>query len=88
MFAVIVTTTIGSIVMKEALVCFSKLISNLDASVVANVHDEWQVEAYKNHAEEVGDLGVKAIRESGVRLSLNCPLDGEYKVGLNWSETH
>ena len=78
----------GSIVMKEALVCFSSLISNLDASVVANVHDEWQVEAYKNHAEEVGDLGVKAIRESGVRLSLNCPLDGEYKVGLNWSETH
>ena len=78
----------GAIVMKEALVCFSNLISNLDANVVANVHDEWQVEVYKDHAEEVGDLGVKAIREAGVRLFLNCPLDGEYKVGLNWSETH
>ena len=78
----------GAIVMIEALVCFSNLISNLDANVVANVHDEWQVEVYKDHAEEVGDLGVKAIREAGVRLFLNCPLDGEYKVGLNWSETH
>ena len=78
----------GAIVMKEALVIFSKLISNLDAAIVANVHDEWQVEAHRDHSEQVGELGVQAIREAGISLQLNCPLDGEYKIGNNWSETH
>ena len=78
----------GAIVMKEALVIFSKLISNLDAAIVANVHDEWQVEAHRDHSEQVGELGVQAIKEAGISLQLNCPLDGEYKIGNNWSETH
>ncbi len=78
----------GAIVMKEALVIFSKHISDMKANIVANVHDEWQVEAHQDIADLVGELGVKAIRESGDTLKLNCPLDGEYKVGNNWSETH
>ena len=28
------------------------------------------------------------LKEAGISLNLNCPLDGEYKVGNNWSETH
>jgi hypothetical protein len=36
----------------------------------------------------VGKLGVEAIIEAGKVLKLKCPLDGEYKVGDNWSETH
>ena len=36
----------------------------------------------------MGQLGVKAIVEAGKALRLNCPLDGEYKVGDNWKQTH
>ena len=80
----------GAIVMKQALVMFDKALSNnkLDAKFVCNVHDEWQVEALEAHAEQVGMLGVDAIIAAGKHLSLNCPLDGEYNVGRNWSETH
>lgn len=80
----------GAIVMKEALVIFRKCIQekNLDAKLVGNIHDEWQVEVKSEHAEEAGKLGVKAIIEAGISLELKCPLDGEYKIGDNWSETH
>lgn len=80
----------GAIVMKEALVIFDKKIKdkNLDAKFVANVHDEWQLEVREDQADLVGQLGVQAIREATCSLKLNCPLDGEYNVGRNWSETH
>ena len=78
----------GAIVMKQALVILDKNIKHLDAHFVANVHDEWQIEVRQDQADEVGRLGVEAIIEAGKVLKLNCPLDGEYKVGDNWSETH
>ena len=80
----------GSIVMKRALIIFDELIkeNNLLANCVANVHDEWQVEVLEEEAEQLGQLGVDAIRAAGVYYNLNCPLDGEYKIGGNWSETH
>jgi len=78
----------GAIVMKQALVLFVHYIRDLDAQCVANVHDEWQVEAREDQAEEVGKRGVQAIIDAGALFKLNCPLDGEYNVGRNWSETH
>ena len=78
----------GAIVMKKALVLLYEKIKDLDAHFVANVHDEWQIEVRKDQAEQVGQLGVEAIREAGEILELKCPLDGEYKIGDNWSETH
>ena len=80
----------GAVVMKKALVIFDKYIKlhELDAHFVANVHDEWQLEVKEEEAELVGQLGVKAIIEAGKALRLNCPLDGEYKVGDNWKQTH
>jgi DNA polymerase I-like protein with 3'-5' exonuclease and polymerase domains len=74
--------------MKQALVILNKKIAHLDAHFVANVHDEWQIEVRQDQADEVGRLGVEAIVEAGKVLKLNCPLDGEYKVGDSWSETH
>jgi DNA polymerase I-like protein with 3'-5' exonuclease and polymerase domains len=35
-----------------------------------------------------GELGVLSIREAGVELGLNVPLDAEYKVGKTWAQTH
>ena len=78
----------GAITMKQALVFFVHYIRDLDARCVANVHDEWQVEVREDQAEEAGKRGVQAIIDAGVLLKLNCPLDGEYNVGDNWSETH
>ena len=78
----------GSIVMKQALVILNKKIAHLDARFVANVHDEWQIECHESIADQVGKLGVDAIIEAGKVLNLNCPLDGDYNVGDNWSETH
>ena len=96
----------GAIVMKEALDIFLKYIRseslaqlrserggeviNINAHVVANVHDEWQVEVKeeKNSLDLVGYYGVHSIIKAGKNLKLNCPLDGEYKIGDNWSETH
>ena len=80
----------GAIVMKKALVIFDKYIKlhELDAHFVANVHDEWQLEVKEEEAKLVGQLGVKAIVEAGKALRLNCALDGEYKVGDNWKQTH
>ena len=80
----------GAIVMKQALIILDQKIKKhgWDAKFVANVHDEWQIECHLDDAVDVGKAGVQAIREAGCMLNLNCPLDGEYKVGDNWSETH
>lgn len=80
----------GAIIMKTALVLLYNQIKELklNAKFVANVHDEWQIEVIEDQAETVGNLGVKAIRDTQNVLNLNCPLDGEYKIGKDWSETH
>jgi DNA polymerase I-like protein with 3'-5' exonuclease and polymerase domains len=78
----------GAIIMKKALVLFVDSIKHLDAQCVANVHDEWQVECLEKDAEEVGQRGVQAIVDAGIYFDLRCPLDGEYKIGDNWSDTH
>jgi DNA polymerase I-like protein with 3'-5' exonuclease and polymerase domains len=78
----------GAIVMKVALIILNEKLKGLDASFVANVHDEWQIEAHQDIADKVGNLGVKSIEEAGNYLGLKCPLTGEYNVGNNWAETH
>jgi DNA polymerase I-like protein with 3'-5' exonuclease and polymerase domains len=80
----------GAVVMKRALVTLDNAIKekNIDAHFVANIHDEWQIEVDSNSADMVGCMGVDAIRQTANYYNLNCPLDGEYKVGRNWSETH
>jgi len=80
----------GAIVMKQAMVNLNQLIrlNTLDAHFVCNVHDEWQLEVKESVADSTGQLGVDAIRQAGEGLELYCPLDGEYKIGNNWSETH
>jgi DNA polymerase-1 len=78
----------GAIVMKKALVIFNEKLSNIDAHFVANVHDEWQLEVREDLADHVGKLGVQSIIEAGEFFKLACPLDGEYRIGNDWSETH
>ena len=80
----------GAIVMKKALVILSGKLqrSKVEHKIVANVHDEWQIECPSDKAEFVGRAGVNAIIEAGVHFNLNCPLNGAYNVGDNWKDTH
>lgn len=80
----------GAIIMKKALVLLTNKIkvNNIDATVVANIHDEWQIQVKKSQADLVGQMGVDAIEEAADHFKLRCPLTGQYKVGGDWSETH
>ena len=80
----------GAIVMKKALVIFDRRCKELsiDVKMVANVHDEWQFECSEVYARIAGEVARQSIVDAGVFYNLRCPLDGEYKVGRNWRETH
>jgi DNA polymerase I-like protein with 3'-5' exonuclease and polymerase domains len=80
----------GAIVMKKALSLLNNKLklNTIDYKFVANIHDEWQVEVRESQADFVGLRAVEAITEAGEHFNLRCPLDGEYKIGDNWSETH
>jgi DNA polymerase I len=80
----------GAIVMKQALVLLDERIRKLKlrAKFVANVHDEFQIECHREDAELLGSTAKQCIIDAGVHFNLRCPLDGEYKIGRNWKETH
>jgi DNA polymerase I-like protein with 3'-5' exonuclease and polymerase domains len=80
----------GAIVMKKALCIFYDKIkaNNWPVKLVANVHDEFQFECSKEVAEEAGQAARLSIIEAGQFYQLRCPLDGEYKIGKSWRETH
>jgi DNA polymerase I-like protein with 3'-5' exonuclease and polymerase domains len=80
----------GAIVMKKALVLFNDKIkaNKWPVKLVANVHDEFQFECPQSIAEDAGKAARMSIIEAGMCYNLRCPLDGEYKIGRNWRETH
>ena len=80
----------GAIVMKKGLVLLDDMLklNNIDYKFVANIHDEWQIEVKESQADFAGRLAVDSIIKAGEHFKLRCPLDGEYKTGVNWSETH
>jgi DNA polymerase I len=79
----------GALVCKRWLVEFDKVIKKIpEAQQVVWVHDEIQVECFEKNAEEVGQLAIKAIKDTGEYFNIRLPLTGEYKIGDNWSETH
>lgn len=80
----------GAIVMKEALVIATEKLQEYGYpyKLVAQVHDEFQVEVPEAYADRVGKVFRNAIRQAGRQLELRCPLDGEYQVGDTWADTH
>lgn len=57
-------------------------------NLVASIHDEYQFEVQADQAEEFGKLTQAAMKRVEKELNVQCPLDSEYKIGNNWSETH
>ena len=80
----------GAIVMKKALILLDDYATQhgIDYKFVGNVHDEIQSEVATEQAEKFGWLAVECIKAAGISFELRCPLDGEYKVGSTWAETH
>ena len=80
----------GAIIMKKALVLLDDYATQhkIDYRFVGNVHDEIQSEVVTEQAEKFGWLAVECLKAAGLSFELRCPLDGEYKVGSTWTETH
>ena len=80
----------GAVVMKKALDIFVEYAAkwNLTYKLVGSIHDEYQIEALEKDAKNVGYLMVESIKAAGIHFNMRCPLDGEYKIGNNWAETH
>lgn len=82
----------GAIVCKQWMVEADKLLRERGlhdrCGQVATVHDELQFECDAEVADQVGQTLVDAIVTAGSVYDLRMPLDGEYKVGNTWAETH
>ena len=80
----------GAIIMKQGLVLLDNVLklNAVEYKFVANIHDEWQIEVPEDKADFIGEFAVDSIVKAGEHFKLRCPLDGEYKIGDNWSETH
>ena len=80
----------GAIICKEWLchIMYGVYQKGLDAIPVANIHDEVQFEVHKKDAEEFGIITQQAMKSTEESLNVKCPLDSEFKIGLNWAETH
>ena len=78
----------GAVVMKQAIVILYDLLERVNFKLVAQVHDEWQIECKPEDADFIGKSCVNAMVFAGEVLQLNCPLDGEYRIGNSWADTH
>lgn len=85
----------GAIAMKKALIIADgylqkvhKLKAGEDFEFIGNIHDEIQMECKPELADLCGQILVQAIQDAGKHFNFACPLDGEYKKGASWLETH
>ena len=40
------------------------------------------------YAELIGRLKCDSIEQAGKLLKIDCPMQGEFKMGQNWAEIH
>jgi DNA polymerase-1 len=84
----------GIIVIKQAMVeapavlAAAGLVEDVDYFPLLWVHDEWQVECRPEVAEQVGEILASTFVLAGQTLGVRCRLDGEYKIGSTWADTH
>jgi DNA polymerase I-like protein with 3'-5' exonuclease and polymerase domains len=64
------------------------MIFGKDWALVAHIHDEMQTDCKREIADEVGGMLVRGMQNAGRMFSFRVPIDGEYKLGRNWCETH
>ncbi len=77
----------GAIIAKRAWAIFHSNCT-LPYKQLGVIHDEIQLECEPQYAEQIGKEVVKAMRETTKYYKLRCPIDGEYKIGRSWNDTH
>ena len=81
-----------SVVMKHAALSWTNSAreAGIKFKLVTWPHDEWQTEVYgdKEQAELLGSIQRQSIVDTGVKLSILCPLAGSTDIGRNWFDTH
>ncbi len=55
---------------------------------VADIHDEWQYKVRNKYVEQFVALALPCFRRAGESFGYNLPIDGDFKVGKTWAETH
>jgi len=55
---------------------------------LAYVHDELQFSVHPSIAEAAGKIITDSAIEAGTRLGIKMPINAEFKIGRDWSETH
>lgn len=80
----------GAVMMKLTAILLDKKLEELGLwhMKVVDVHDEGQHETDKKSGEELGKLAVEAITEAGETLNFRVKMEGQYKIGQHWGETH
>ena len=80
----------GAIICKTWYVFMARALkeANIDAQIVAFVHDEVQVLVKKGQEDEAGRVIQQCMRDTETHFKFRCRLDSEYKFGANWAETH
>lgn len=80
----------GAIVMKQASIFLDEEANRLgfDHLKVGDIHDEGQHDLDPKDAKEFGRTAVRCIKRAGEELNIKVPLDGAYKIGRTWAETH
>ncbi len=77
----------GSIIAKRAWVIFHENC-NLPYHQLGVIHDEIQIECAPEDADDIGKQVVQAMKDTTQYYNLRCPIDGEYKIGRSWNDTH
>jgi DNA polymerase I-like protein with 3'-5' exonuclease and polymerase domains len=80
----------GAIICKTWYVRIADAIkeANLDATIVAFVHDEVQLLVKKGQEDETGRIIQRCMRDTEQQFNFRCRLDSDYKYGSNWADTH
>ncbi len=80
----------GAIVMKKALCLLDEyaILWGIDYNFIGNIHDEIQTEVRADKSDVFGRLATSCMQAAGLYYKLNCPLEGDYKVGNTWADTH
>lgn len=60
----------------------------LPARQYAVVHDEIQYQVKQGYEDEVGQLVASCFREAGKFYQTRIPMDGDYKFGPSWYDSH
>ena len=79
----------GALIAKKWVQLIDKEIQRqqLDATIIAWVHDEVQIQV-KGDADHVGNLTRRMAEEAGRHFGFKLPIAAEYQVGRSWADTH